>query len=1195
MQVQVKHNGTAITGFVVSYNREHKICTGIGNLTIEIVNTIGREFKPWDTIDIHENGDFKVRYYVSSVTESLPKGVITLDCQDKSKRLVDYFIPDTYIVDYPSYSREWIEKFLAEAGISYTFRTDSPGNLLSNNTQLGLVSAYEQLISLLQMSGWYMFFDGDGTAIIGALDTDLSTIGGSFDKSDILNIKRISDDKMLRNRALVLGAYDPYFMAYATADITVHTKWNYDRRDIRSIVISNSNIPNVNSAVGMANQIIKEFARITVEKHLTVWGARNVTLGQAVRVNSNVWRGRGLITTFGTSMSKQGLVTNLVLDERCPRLFGFFDFGDYVYVGTYGDGIWRKHIKYDHTWQDFSAGLTNLNIVDLHINNGIFASVAASGEAYYSYDAATWNQITIPDLESAIDDEVTGSGIPEMMVYSGIRAKCAIVDKVTGVAKYGVDNLMIVTSGDYFMDNRITSLSGVVGSGIRSWILDVNPYTGQELANYPIHYSGNYEVSVLDIENDGTSDYVSVKLWNRLSIPVAGREYNFGHHFTQPFAYSKDSGGYPVISLDQEYVAMASHSDRTGQNVAGPNALIAIDNSLSDVRHVFAVERRSSTLPYARLRTVLKTESDGDKTVTISSIESASAGPFFLEPGESNQILGIYTADWNTFSIYYVSDSDPSPEFSKVTWTASTDTWGAVSVLGSINIVEPVSVGVAIRSSVVVGNKIHFIFPYVHTPATVGGFYLESSHLEIYTVTIDMVAGTLSQAHAFEYETVADEDGYYAYIPGGSHSSGATATNTGRVVFGIFRNEDTYQILGWAEIYQNHGITYSRELLFYGGEGAISPSIIYEDSDYRFVNGTVNPGLQLTTKKGFIGINGGSTELSFVFNGSTFKTYTSDLPKELDPSKIYPILNGADDYITMESAGNFYKCEAAGMTLGDKIEPPFGYTLIKPFSSTTGSFVPVNYFLMFNTIEGRNELVPYDFSIFHTTLSIYPNSGPTYSTRGMNFGCWFISEPTSFSVPAPLAQIAYVDLGGVMMDTSSYLVLQREGTDYNLIQEGIFPRRIDISNSSPIWTVASGQNSFTSNYIYGDNLIQVLNTSGVMRVDDFRYSYMENALEGTSASGMPVMNVGMFVSGSGIYGADMLTYSGGFQLLYSVPSGYGNRMETSNYGLGGQYIFVTTSGDFPAFYQKDPGGVSFVSYSGLPESRATIIRLDDYI
>ena len=172
MNIAIKHDGVNINEYCISYEREHKICTGIGQLELTLSLTYPTTINPWDEIDVWENGSFQVRYYVSSVSKSQPNGTITLECQDKSKRLVDYFIPDQYTIDYPSYTGYWIKKFLTEAGVTYSFTVPDTGKLLSNYTTMGLAPAYEQIMTLLQLSGWYMYFDGNGVAKIGTLTSD---------------------------------------------------------------------------------------------------------------------------------------------------------------------------------------------------------------------------------------------------------------------------------------------------------------------------------------------------------------------------------------------------------------------------------------------------------------------------------------------------------------------------------------------------------------------------------------------------------------------------------------------------------------------------------------------------------------------------------------------------------------------------------------------------------------------------------------------------------------------------------------------------------------------------------------------------------------------------------------------------------------------------------------------------------------
>ena len=569
MNVRVTHNSVDISHHVISYNREHKICTGIGMLELEVDYTYTTSFDPYDHIDVYEGGNLAGKYYVSRSEEGQPNSTHMVTAQDNSKKLVDYFISDSYLVDYPSYSKYWIELFLTEVGIPYTFTTTEPGSLLSNNTSLGLVSAYEQIIQLLQLSGWYIYFKSNGRAMIGKLDQG-GIIRASVGNSDIIHISVDKHDRMYRNRVVVWGHGDPISSGWVFSDVSRPTKWDYDRRDKRTILISNSNIPSVRDAFTLANKALTEFARITVEKRITIVGTKNVQVGDMIGVRNKLFSGKGLLTTINVSMSKAELITELTLDERCPRMFAFYNPGGFVYVGTFGSGVWRKHIEPTSWsgstamsgyasgyinfsgWFDYSSGLMDRNITDLHVNAGVLVSVGSSGTLYYSLEDTTvelsgvvsspvWSGIVLSGLQ------VTYSGeLVESTVYSGLMGRACIIERDTNALRYVVDTRSGINYGDFIMEtNPISStvlppfeynvitdciwynpVYGATASGIsgvqarRAWVLDANPYDGVISGIHPIQLSGNYNVYGYDIENDGTHDYVEAMILMSGSMPT---------------------------------------------------------------------------------------------------------------------------------------------------------------------------------------------------------------------------------------------------------------------------------------------------------------------------------------------------------------------------------------------------------------------------------------------------------------------------------------------------------------------------------------------------------------------------------------------------------------------------------------------------------------------------------------------------
>lgn len=1194
MNILIKHNSTNITSRVIAYSREHQICSSIGRLQLTLEGTYATSIEPHDSVDIYENGDFKVRYYVSQVSKNVPDNTIILECQDKSKYIVDYFIPDTYTIDYPSYTRYWIEKFLTEAGISYSFTTSSQGKLISNNTALGLQPAYDQIMMLLQLSGWFMYFDGNGVAVIGTLDTDLATSAGSIDNSDILDIKRITDDKMLRNRAVVWGQFDAIRQEYAYADVTKHTPWNYDHNDLRSMVISNSNIPNKSSAYNIANILLKEFARVTIEKHITVHGARNYNLGEALRVNSRIWRGKGLITTFGVSMDRNGLVTNIILDERCPRLFGFFNFGDYVYVGTFGDGVWRKHIKFDPTWYNFSTGLTDLNITDLHINNGIFGAVGHSGAAYYANsEEGSWSQVTITGLESSVDDNVPSGQMPTYTMFSGLVARATVVDKELNTVKFGIDTWSGLNTGDYFLASGITA-SGVFESGnMRGWIVEYDPYTGNPMGGlgsgiYPIVYSGNYSMRVLDLENDGANDYVSVASTGE-SIPNNGTYWNFGQRMNQPFASTRDYDTYSVAPSDATYVNNSESINIGTVNTFNKSSLVAKDDALNGVRMVGVFGKD------LRFREIVITQNPDGTFTTTTTTSSISTNIT-----TNHRVLGIY-ADWflREYTIFYRDNPNTSGHtFYYIKWSASPASWGSPVTLATQNLLTPLTIDASFSDDVVINNKCYNLRYYVMAPNTSGGFRLSPSYLYVYLDTIDIELKTFTEQILIEFITEDDDlDGRYDHFPGVSVSTDEALGTFNRTIFGIFQKNEGIQILGWTTVRRQSTPVRFREYIFVGDQNVMQSEMIYESSTVRFENGNSNLWSQLSLDKAFIGRQSSvAGQGTFSFNGTTFSTETSDgtLPRYKDPSKITPVLNSEGRYI-IEDGGLFYLGNADTISEIAEISSPAGYALSQPFSTPTKFVQDEIYFGAYELPSFNGVYIPYNLEDFNLTAILRPDNVLLSNYRAINFGGFFIAEPPDYTIGTPVTHIHYVDMGVPFYGGGSYMVLQREGLDYNLIQQAAKPIRVDISNNSPILTVQDNENTFQSNFVYENELTQVIPVSGLQstQVRDYRYTLLETVSGVIVGSGAGVGMLAVYVTGSGIYTSDVNTYSGGFVLFDSSPSGLLERIETSNYTYPGQFLFVTTSGSNPIFYQKDNDSLVFDTYSGLPDSRVTIVRCDD--
>lgn len=458
--VQITNNGTDITDDVISYDRAHNICDGIAVASIKLIGATEHEFETWDKIVIREDGDKRMTAYISTITTDAVNGDKIISVQDGSKKLTDTFI-DTQYEAGATTSRYWIEFFLDLAGVDYDFNVATSGTLVNEQTLFGYTTVYDQIVPLLQQNGWYFFFDEDDVCIVGKLDVNFDSYTESFDEDDILRLSVNKNDAMLRNRAVVWGGAEPFTNNNIFADISTITPWNYDEADVRTIVLANSYITSNFVAYQMAYQLLDEFAKITIEKAVEVHGFRDIQIGDIVKINTDYFTGTGLVTILQVQYSQETKKTTMILDKRCPRLFGYYSpNAEYVYIGTRGDGVYRKLLD-GTSWSDYSLGLEDLNVLDLHINNGLKACVT-SGFAYYrSPLTASWVKYTHPSMvysgaefpaEDIYPVACTINELTDTIIYgythSGEHASWAVALSATGGLLYNKPIITTTMSGD---------------------------------------------------------------------------------------------------------------------------------------------------------------------------------------------------------------------------------------------------------------------------------------------------------------------------------------------------------------------------------------------------------------------------------------------------------------------------------------------------------------------------------------------------------------------------------------------------------------------------------------------------------------------------------------------------------------------------------------------------------------------------
>ena len=576
---------TDISNYIISFERNVQICTGIGTLDFVVTKNVPISFSTWDTVLLYENGIKKGTFNISTIEREGSTGNYLISCQDNSKRLVDYFITDFYEINYYSTAKYWIEKFLTEAGVDYIFNTNSEGSPLSENTSLGLNSAYDTIIYLLQLSGWYLYFNGDGKAVIGNLEVSLTSPSHTFGDDEIVNITESINDSMLRNRAVVWGNSGIFY------DNSVNTQWNYDANDKRAVVLANSGIRDYTTASQLGEKILDEFAKITDTVTIECPGYYNLEIGKVIRVNSKHYNGSGLITTLSTRGSSNGFVTVITINERCPRLFGFYTFyGKYVYIATMGTGVWRKALDTTGNFEDFSSGLTDLNVIDLYVANDILACVTSSGKLFIrNATDFNWSQASWGDLLDEIDNEYVPS--------ASIVAKACTINRDTSVVY-----VLLTGSGRVW----VGMLTGTAVSSTKQLYLEINGEIYRYINGYdldtdnsqiivtcgvgsilfPIFIQYPFPVIEAFTYNDTEEFRVFGNNYGMLPSDLAW-DYGKVHYIVPPIDYSTRTG-------DPTSFYVYSHDFRTSSVITTKSPKITVSGENFSKSHVFLSSDRLS-------------------------------------------------------------------------------------------------------------------------------------------------------------------------------------------------------------------------------------------------------------------------------------------------------------------------------------------------------------------------------------------------------------------------------------------------------------------------------------------------------------------------------------------------------------------------------------------------------------------------
>jgi len=561
---KILHNDIDITKHVISFSRTASICDGEETINLEVVEY--SSFNIFDTIKIYEYGNLVKTFYIDSISRSVPNDTLNVTASDM-KRIRDYFIADNYIVDYPSTPRYWIEKFITEAGGTVVFTTPDSGGYLSNNTSLGMTTLKEQLVSLLQLAGWYMRTDEVGNIVIGSLEASRTNYKHI---NRALSFTRNKDDSILRNRVVVWGSTIPERQLWVYADVSKPTNWDIDGRDKRTVVIANSNIPTVGTAYSIATKALDEFSHILDTKTLTYDGVSGMKLGDTAFIDLPFYKGFAMLTSYTKEVSQKGAIETLIFDEFCPRLFAYWGWGtDYVYVAT-NNGIYRKLMITNsgdpYQWYDYNAGLPedDRDTLQVKVSNGILTTVTSGGNAYhtqviYNY----WTPITY-------SGKAISTGISNGNIYVAYNFEDEEEYQIVEYDVWGNLNTVITASGGEVFDLDALDYVAYVArddsesvySPIFGWLFGELPQDGDYMltgnrwsprSNFISTYSRDV-------------DYITISIPSMVVASYCGYHY----YVLGNVLYRKGNDGTVesvTLTTDSGYTVVNVHLSKTGQYV----------------------------------------------------------------------------------------------------------------------------------------------------------------------------------------------------------------------------------------------------------------------------------------------------------------------------------------------------------------------------------------------------------------------------------------------------------------------------------------------------------------------------------------------------------------------------------------------------------------------------------------------------
>lgn len=324
---------------VVSIHREQSLCSSVHTATVNLDPTWGQAFSPYDEVVIHEDGTKVFTGYAIPVEKQRLPILGMVEAQDPSKRVQDTWL-ETEFSSAGSTPTQVLSALFDMAGVSYSLNDTLDEILPDQDWQY--VSVWDIIEEVLTMAGWQIYADPDGVLQVGELRMS-GTPDHTFQAGvNLIDATRQQNDTFYRNAVGVYGSGISVKLEQVAPILGgMERAGAFANPHIRTEALAND----------IAQRALQEFNRLLDVKTCEILGDPTVVIGNTARVIESFTNLHHdcMVTTVRSTMDQNGYLMDVVLDERCPVIWGHDSRPRILYSAPNGHGVYRSD-DYGELW-----------------------------------------------------------------------------------------------------------------------------------------------------------------------------------------------------------------------------------------------------------------------------------------------------------------------------------------------------------------------------------------------------------------------------------------------------------------------------------------------------------------------------------------------------------------------------------------------------------------------------------------------------------------------------------------------------------------------------------------------------------------------------------------------------------------------------------------------------------------------------